>query len=292
MASRSDAAMPLMALALAGGTLIAQGFVPAPPGASMSRALHGSVDRQDATIVRNSIPGSDARQGAPSWLQLAGAVGAFAFAGRLAASASGARGAAAAATGRVIRQAKAEPAPEAKPAAEGSAKNAPPAAEAAKEPLGYWDPTDEVGVTEPLGYWDPAGFTKKEDEAGFQNLRAAEVKHGRVAMMAAAGAVTQHFVRFPGFEGAPAGLNAMLTPPGSYGVILLLVIAGGLELGLWTESPDKEPGNFGDPLGLGMYDDEMRNRELNNGRFAMFAAVGIVVAELLTGKDAVLQLGA
>jgi hypothetical protein len=35
----------------------------------------------------------------------------------------------------------------------------------------------------------------------------------------------------------------------------------------------------------------MRNRELNNGRAAMFAAIGIISAELLTGKDGVEQLG-
>merc|ERR1711933_655999 len=56
-------------------------------------------------------------------------------------------------------------------------------------------------------------------------------------------------------------------------------------------SPSKEPGNFGDPLSLGQYDTEMRARELNNGRFAMFAALGIIAAELLTGKDAIEQFG-
>merc|ERR1712187_101319 len=57
------------------------------------------------------------------------------------------------------------------------------------------------------------------------------------------------------------------------------------------ESPSKEPGNFGDPLSLGQYDTEMRSRELNNGRFAMFAALGIISAELLTGMDATGQFG-
>jgi len=158
------------------------------------------------------------------------------------------------------------------------------------EPLGYFVPAEQVGAVEPLGYWDPAGFSLPDDKEGFRKLRTAEVKHGRVAMMAAVGAVAQHFIKIPGFEGVPSGLAAVITPPGSYGVILLLVAAGGFELGIWTENTDKEPGDFGDPLGVGLYDDEMRNRELNNGRFAMFAAIGIIAAELLTGKDAIQQL--
>jgi len=185
-------------------------------------------------------------------------------------------------------QQPAEGAATAPSATEGSTAAAPAAAE--REPLGYWDPREEVGATEPLGYWDPAGFSAKSDKAQFSNYRAAEIKHGRVAMMAAVGAVAQHFIKLPGFEGVPSGIAAVLTPPGSYGLILLLTLAGGLELGLWTESPGREPGNFGDPAGLGMYDTEMREREINNGRIAMFAAVGIIAAELLTGKDAVQQL--
>ncbi len=35
----------------------------------------------------------------------------------------------------------------------------------------------------------------------------------------------------------------------------------------------------------------MRNKELNNCRFAMFSAVGILIADLYTGKDAMQQLG-
>lgn len=110
-------------------------------------------------------------------------------------------------------------------------------------------------------------------------------------MMAALGAVVQHFVKLPGFEKVPSGLSAVNTPPGSYGFIALFGIAGFLELGPWSEQPDKAPGNFGDPLGLSQYDEDMRNRELNNGRAAMFAAMGIIAAELVTGKDGVEQLG-
>ena len=57
------------------------------------------------------------------------------------------------------------------------------------------------------------------------------------------------------------------------------------ETQVWTEDPKKEPGNFGDPVGLGMYDVDMRNKELNNGRLAMFTAIGLILAELVSGKS-------
>ena len=111
-------------------------------------------------------------------------------------------------------------------------------------------------------------------------------------LFGAVGAVVQHFVKLPGFDDVPAGLAAVNTAPGSYGFIALFLIAGAVELGLWTEQDNKAPGDFGDPLGLGQYTEDMRNRELNNGRAAMFAAIGIIAAELYTGKDAIEQFGA
>merc|ERR1719150_512040 len=95
-----------------------------------------------------------------------------------------------------------------------------------------------------------------------------------------------------GFEKVPAGLSAVATAPGSYGFIALVAFGAGMELAVWVQDPKKEPGNFGNPVGWGSYDDDMRNKEINNGRFAMFAALGIIAADLLTGKDAVQQLGA
>merc|ERR1719434_507935 len=139
--------------------------------------------------------------------------------------------------------------------------------------------------------FDPLGFSKVGDKEGFRNLRTAELKHGRVAMMAAVGAVAQHYIKFPGFEKVPAGLGAVTTAPGTYGFAALFLLSGVMELAVWTQDEKKEPGNFGDPVGLGMYTEDMRTKELNNGRMAMFAAVGIVAADLLTGKDGMQQLG-
>eukprot|EP00419_Tripos_fusus_P025721 CAMPEP_0172724684 /NCGR_PEP_ID=MMETSP1074-20121228/86642_1 /TAXON_ID=2916 /ORGANISM="Ceratium fusus, Strain PA161109" /LENGTH=245 /DNA_ID=CAMNT_0013551235 /DNA_START=28 /DNA_END=765 /DNA_ORIENTATION=+ len=161
----------------------------------------------------------------------------------------------------------------------------------AAAPEAEFYPAKEIGAMAPLGFFDPAGFTKSGGKEKFNKYRAAEIKHGRVAMMAALGAVVQHFVKFPGFEKVPAGCSAVLTAPGSYGFIALFVVAGGLELAIWVQDPGKEPGDFGNPAGLGSYDDDMRNKEINNGRFAMFAALGIIVADLLTGKDAFQQFG-
>lgn len=160
-------------------------------------------------------------------------------------------------------------------------------------PPAPFEPSQQVGAMAPLGFWDPLGFCPPGDEAKFRSLRAAEIKHGRVAMLASVGAVVQHYIRFPfgGLWEAPSGLGATQIIPSLWFWFLLIIACAVVELLFWKEEPGKEPGNFGDPLKLGMYDTDMRNRELNNGRAAMFAALGIIVAELATGKDAVQQLG-
>ncbi|CAE8721616.1 unnamed protein product [Polarella glacialis] len=154
-----------------------------------------------------------------------------------------------------------------------------------------FDPAQQIGAMAPLGFFDPLGFSKKGDKAGFNNLQAAEIKHGRVAMMAALGAVVQHYVKFPGFESVPTGLGAVTTAPGKEGFAALFLVSGVLELAIWTQDDKKEPGNFGDPAGLNMYNPEMREKEINNGRMGMFSAIGIIAAEALSGKDGMNQLG-
>lgn len=153
-----------------------------------------------------------------------------------------------------------------------------------------FDPSKQPGVTLPLMYFDPAGFCKVGDKEGFRDLRAKELKHGRVAMFAALGAVVQHWARFPGFNDVPNGLEAVITPPGTFGLLAVVAAAGFVETQVWVQSAEREPGDFGDPAGIGQYYEEWKNRELNNGRMAMLSIMGILAAELATGRDSIEQI--
>ncbi|CAE8615385.1 unnamed protein product [Polarella glacialis] len=154
-----------------------------------------------------------------------------------------------------------------------------------------FDLAAQEGVTEPFGLFDPLGLAKGKDAAEFRKLRIAETKHGRVAMMASVGLVLPHFFKVPGFEKVPVGLGAVFTDMGGPGLAALVLGAGLHELVLWKDDESKGPGDFGDPFGFQNSIDVERNYELNNGRMAMFAVLGQIVAELVTGKDAVSQLG-
>ena len=75
---------------------------------------------------------------------------------------------------------------------------------------------------------------------------------------------------------------------------MTIAIIAVLEATVFVQDESKEPGNFGNPLPLvgDDYSDEMRARELNNGRIAMFAAIGQIAAGLYTGKSGIEQFGA
>jgi len=153
-----------------------------------------------------------------------------------------------------------------------------------------FDPRKEPGVTLPLFYFDPLGFAKQGDREGFYQLRSAELKHGRVAMIASLGMVFQHWFRIPGFEDVPSGIQAVITPPGPFGLLGIVALGGALEFTIFKQDPENDPGDFGDPAGFGQVYTEWKDRELNNCRMGMMSFLGIVVAELVTGKDGVDQI--
>lgn len=160
-------------------------------------------------------------------------------------------------------------------------------AEAVQPPF---DPAAQLGAIPPLGFFDPLGFTKIGDEAGFRHLRASELKHGRVAMIASIGALGEHFIKLPWAEGVHGTFGAITSGEGYLLSVPLFVASGMLEM-QWRDDPEKRPGNFGNPFGVEMDTPDMRTKELSNGRMAMMSMLGVFVAELLTGKDAVEQLG-
>lgn len=169
------------------------------------------------------------------------------------------------------------------------------------------------GVTAPLGYFDPAGFCteagsqEKLTEGKVRFYREVELKHCRVAMLAALGfPLAEQFHPLFATDDAPSLVSFQQTPlqtfwPAVVTVIAVLEVfsvftfqnpasrdASGEPVQPWTIRLDHEAGDLGfDPLGLKPSDPtelkEMQTKELNNGRLAMIAIAGMVAQEAVTG---------
>jgi len=145
-------------------------------------------------------------------------------------------------------------------------------------------------------------------EAGFDPLylsefidikwaREAELKHGRICMLAATGYMLQEFVSIPGYPGySPNPVEALSSVPVE-GLVQIALFISWLEFqindGKFTmmdmfEDPERVPGDLGfDPLKFGE-NPETRARlemaELKNGRLAMLAFSGMIHQTFVTGK--------
>ena len=147
-------------------------------------------------------------------------------------------------------------------------------------------------MTGDVGF-DPLGFSKNID---VRWLREAELKHGRVCMLATLGFVMSEFVHLPGDVhnvGAIAAHDAAV----KYGAMWQLLIWLGLFEVLsakgiieMLEGSGRAPGDFGfDPLkfSAGKSDKvkaDLALKELQNGRLAMIAYGGMVTGAVLSGK--------
>lgn len=143
-----------------------------------------------------------------------------------------------------------------------------------------FDPSTALGVCEPTGFWDPCGLMKErvgkdgwqwKDEATFEKYRVAELKHGRVAMMAAVGMITTTVWKFPGFGDVPDGLASLATTAGGSGFGILFIMAAYFEI-------TNPKGDFNVPGPWGATD-EMKGKELANGRIAMAAVITLLITE-------------
>merc|ERR1719420_1515087 len=172
------------------------------------------------------------------------------------------------------------------------------------------------GAIAPLGEFDPLGFTKDLPVQEIKRFREAEVTHGRVAMLAVLGyLVAEKF--HPLFGGAVTGpANTHLGQVQEIAPFFFAFLATSIATAEFFRSvvgwefpleairknqevegktwlsklnDDYYPGDIGfDPLGLKPKDAsefaEIQTKELQNGRLAMIAAIGMIVQEQITGQ--------
>jgi len=126
-------------------------------------------------------------------------------------------------------------------------------------------------------------------------FREAELKHGRMAMLATVGMIVPAFVRVPGeqFQGDYFGWEChdRLVAAGAMGQILLFVslveTIAGIPAVMATMNGERAPGDFEfgatfkptDPVQL----ERKQLAELKNGRLAMLAVSGMFTQAALTG---------
>jgi hypothetical protein len=170
----------------------------------------------------------------------------------------------------------------------------------------------KAGIVAPLGFWDPLGVSANIGEGKLLFYREVELKHGRVAMLAALGFVVgeQFHPLFGGNIDVPSYIAFQETPLEKFWYIVSIAIAipevifsiptfqkPTDESGLYKDQDTwnmktgtgRIPGDLGwDPLGLKPKDPaallEMQNKEILNGRLAMISIAGMVAQELVTGK--------
>lgn len=169
---------------------------------------------------------------------------------------------------------------------------APPAATVKHgDALSAWKDETVVGVTAPVGYFDPLGLSVGKSDEIMAAYREAELKHGRVAMAACLGWYITAAGVHPAFQSTLSSnpLEAAQQLP-MVGWLQFVLGCGAIE---WLAEQIKDrPGYVpGDVLGASYWVDDSdegwvdyQNREINNGRLAMVAFMGILVQTLLYGN--------
>ncbi|VEU39994.1 unnamed protein product [Pseudo-nitzschia multistriata] len=155
---------------------------------------------------------------------------------------------------------------------------------------------NEPGVVAPLGLFDPFSVLDDADQERFDHLRAVEIKHGRVSMLAVVGyLVTYAGIRLPGLEDVPTGFAAWSALPdevvGQMGMSWIV-----MEMANRDHTGNAEtPGDFRNGLldfGWDDQTDEWKKKkqtiELQNGRAAQMGILGIMVHESMGNLQEIL----
>mmetsp|Transcript_5250 Transcript_5250/g.13687 ORF Transcript_5250/g.13687 Transcript_5250/m.13687 type:complete len:196 (-) Transcript_5250:264-851(-) len=163
---------------------------------------------------------------------------------------------------------------------------------------------DSAGITAPFGYFDPVGLmSNDEQQKDFARYQEVEIKHGRLAMLAAAGFLVgeQFHPLFGGEVNNPSAFAFQQTPLQTFWPAVVAFI-GAIEIATSVptfQDPSietfkmKDPSRIPGDMGLFGGKDKMKSnpaafkatqsKEINNGRLAMLAIAGMVAQELVTG---------
>jgi len=146
----------------------------------------------------------------------------------------------------------------------------------------------------PENYWDPAGLSQNKTREEILMLRAQELKHGRVAMIASLGwfhvAAGWHFIGdfANGKHGSDNPLIALQEIPfaGCLQVVFSILCLEWLTTYI-IKPPAEKPWDiigWSDIIGDEQYPPwkQAQLQELNNGRLAMLAIIGLIAADLFT----------
>jgi len=157
--------------------------------------------------------------------------------------------------------------------------------------LNAWKDETVVGITAPVGFFDPLGLSNGKSDEIMTMYREAELKHGRVAMAACLGWYVTAAGVHPAFNSALSSdpLKAAQELP-TVGWLQFVLGCGAIE---WLAQQIKDrPGyQAGDILGASYWVDDSdegwvdyQNKEMNNGRLAMLAIMGIITQDLKFGE--------
>jgi hypothetical protein len=137
---------------------------------------------------------------------------------------------------------------------------------------------DEIGALPPTGFWDPAGLADGISQEKFDQYRAAELKHGRVAQMAVLGYIAPETYRF-GYDLTPDGSVSTSDLPNGIAAIGALPFLGWVQIVAFVGCVEVY-GWFTAPAGvLELPDDILAKRqtaELQHGRLAMLAFLELI----------------
>jgi len=153
--------------------------------------------------------------------------------------------------------------------------------------------------------FDPLGLGA--DEAALYRRRCVEIKHGRICMVATLGMTVgpnelftpSHALLSPSaglhFDDIPGGIAAIDAVPAA-GWFQIVALVGAHELTINKQDYTKVPGEIPTFLGFKPEDPavfkEKQLKELKNGRLAMIAVLGELMAQKVSGMGTYEQLGA